>query len=130
MNRFVFSLAALFFAFVTPAAAQSNSATLQFTRPSVYMYALPDAYIDVNGTRMTNLANGSSYKGSVKPGPVTIVVTNWQSPGRSTLSFRAVAGKTYRFTIAPRTQNLVATVAGGLIGQAIEGGGMFQITRN
>ena len=108
--------------------AQSKTATIQITRPSAYMFALPDAYIDVNGTRVTNLENGGSYKGSVKPGPVTIVVTNWQSPGRSVASFRAVPGKTYRFVIEPRGQSLVASVAGGLIGMAIEGGGMFQIT--
>jgi len=58
---------------------------------------------------------------------VTVVVTNWQSPGRSTASFKAVAGKTYRFTIVPRTESLVASVAGGFIGLAIEGGGMFAI---
>jgi hypothetical protein len=92
------------------------------------MYALPDAYIDVNGARVTNLPNGGSYKGSVRPGPVTIVVTNWQSPGRSVASFRAVPGKTYRFVIEPRGQSLVAVLAGGVIGMAIEGGGMFQIT--
>ena len=110
------------------AMAQSKTATIQITRPSAYTFALPDAYIDVNGARVTNLPNGGSYKGSVRPGPVTIVVTNWQSPGRSVASFRAVPGKTYRFVIEPRGQSLVASVAGGIIGMAIEGGGMFQIT--
>ena len=108
--------------------SQATAQSIQITRPGAYMFALPDAYIDVNGTRVTNLANGASYKGSVKPGPVTIVVTNWQSPGRSVASFRAVPGKTYRFVIEPRGQSLVASVAGGIIGMAIEGGGMFQIT--
>ena len=92
------------------------------------MYALSDAYIDVNGNRVTNLPDGGSYKGSVKPGPVTIVVTNWQSPGRSVASFRATPGKTYRFTVTPRGESLAAGLALGLIGTAIEGGGMFQIT--
>jgi len=92
------------------------------------MFGLADAYIDVNGARVINLVNGGSYRGSVRPGPVTIVVTNWQSPGRSVASFRAVPGKTYRFVIEPRGQSLVASVAGGIIGMAIEGGGMFQIT--
>ena len=111
------------------AVAQSKTATIQITRPSAYIYALSDAYIDVNGIRVTNLANGGSYKGSVKAGPVTIVVTNWQSPGRSVASFKAAPGKTYRFTVTPRGQSVVAGLALGLVGTAIEGGGMFQITQ-
>src|SRR3954465_4524737 len=127
MTRFAFSLAVLSFVAATPAAAGPNSATIQITRPSAFMYALPDAYIDVNGARLTNLSNGASFKGSVKPGPVTIVVTNWQSPGRSTASFKAVAGKTYRFTVTPRVESLIAS---GLLAAAIEGGGMFAIKQN
>jgi hypothetical protein len=125
MNRFV---TGSLFVLCVVAPSQTSAQTIQITRPAAYMYALPDAYIDVNGTRVTNLPNGGSYKGSVKPGPVTIVVTNWQSPGRSVASFRAGPGKTYRFVIEPRGQSLVASVAGGIIGMAIEGGGMFQIT--
>jgi hypothetical protein len=116
------------FALCVVAPAQAVAQTIQITRPSAYIYALSDAYIDVNGIRVTNLANGGSYKGSVKPGPVTIVVTNWQSPGRSIASFRAAPGKTYRFTVTPRSESMVAGLALGLIGTAIEGGGMFQIT--
>ena len=116
------------FALCVIAPTQSVAQTIQITRPSAYIYALSDAYIDVNGTRATNLANGGSYKGSVKPGPVTIVVTNWQSPGRSVASFKAAPGKTYRFTVAPRGQSVVAGLALGLVGAAIEGGGMFEIT--
>ena len=118
----------LLFALCVVAPTQGVAQTIQITRPSAYIYALSDAYIDVNGARVTNLAAGGSYKGSVKPGPVTIVVTNWQSPGRSVASFRAVPGKTYRFTIMPRNESVVAGLALGLVGTAIEGGGMFQIT--
>ena len=110
------------------APTQGVAQSIQITRPSAYIYALSDAYIDVNGNRVTNLPNGGSYKGSVKPGPVTIVVTNWQSPGRSVTSFRAVPGKTYRFTVTPRGESVVAGLALGLVGAAIEGGGMFLIT--
>ena len=111
------------------APTQGVAQTIEITRPSSFMYALSDAYIDVNGNRVTNLPDGGAYKGSVKPGPVTIVVTNWQSPGRSVASFRAAPGKTYRFTVTPRSESMVAGLALGLIGTAIEGGGMFQITR-
>ena len=120
----------LLFALCVVAPTQATAQSIQITRPSAYIYALSDAYIEVNGTRVTNLANGGSYKGSVKAGPVTIVVTNWQSPGRSVASFRAAPGKTYRFTVTPRGESVVAGLALGLIGTAIEGGGMFAITRN
>ena len=124
MTRFA---ACLLFALCVAAPTGSVAQTLQLTRPSSFMYALSDAYIDVNGARVTALQDGGSYKGAVKPGPVTIVVTNWQSPGRSVASFRAVPGKTYRFTVTPRSESVVAGMALGLIGTAIEGGGMFQI---
>ena len=125
MKRFA---SVFLFALCVVAPSQGVAQSIQITRPSSYIYALSDAYIDVNGARVTNLANGGSYKGSVKAGPVTIVVTNWQSPGRSVASFRAAPGKTYRFTVTPRGQSVVAGLALGLIGTAIEGGGMFQIT--
>jgi hypothetical protein len=118
----------LLFALCVAAPSQGVAQSIQITRPSSFMYALSDAYIDVNGNRVANLPDGGSYKGSVKPGPVTIVVTNWQSPGRSVASFRAAPGKTYRFTVTPRGESLAAGLALGLIGTAIEGGGMFQIT--
>jgi hypothetical protein len=111
------------------APSQALAQSIEITRPSSFMYALSDAYIDGNGNRATNLPDGGSYKGSVNPGPVTITVTNWQSPGRSIASFRAMSGKTYRFTVAPRSESVVAGMALGLIGTAIEGGGMFQISR-
>ena len=125
MTRFAAALSfAMCVACTTPITAQ----TIEITRPSAFLYAMADAAIEVNGTKVAGLSNGATYKGPVKPGPVTIVVTNWQSPGRSVASFRAVPGKTYRFVIEPRGQSLVAVLAGGVIGMAIEGGGMFQIT--
>ncbi len=119
----------LLFALCVVAPSQAVAQTIQITRPSaLHVCAWRTQYIDVNGTRVTDLANGGTYKGSVKPGPVTIVVTNWQSPGRSVASFRAAPGKTYRFTVTPRGESMAAGLALGLIGTAIEGGGMFQIT--
>ena len=107
---------------------QALAQTIQITRPSSFLYSLSDAAIEVNGTKVAGLANGATYKGSVKPGPVTIAVSNWQSPGRSVASFKAAPGKTYRFTVTARGESAVAGLALGLIGAALEGGGMFQIT--
>jgi hypothetical protein len=113
---------------VVVASSQGVAQSIQITRPSSFLYSLADAAIEVNGTKVAGLSNGATYKGSVKPGPVTIVVTNWQSPGRSVASFRAAPGKTYRFTVTPRGESMAAGLALGLIGNALEGGGMFQIT--
>jgi len=118
----------LLFALCVVAPSQGVAQTIEITRPSSFLYGMADAAIEVNGTKVTGLSNGGTYKGSVKPGPVTIVVTNWQSPGRSVASFRAAPGKTYRFTVTPRGESMAAGLALGLIGTAIEGGGMFQIT--
>jgi hypothetical protein len=126
MTRIVAALSlAVWVACTTPLAAQ----TIEITRPSNFLYAIADAAIEVNGTKVAGLSNGATYKGPVRPGPVTIVVTNWQSPGRSVASFRAVPGKTYRFTVTPRGESMAAGLALGLIGAALEGGGMFQISR-
>ena len=119
----------LLFALCVAAPSQGVAQSIQITRPSAYMFALPDAYIDVNGTRVVHLSNGGTYKGAVRPGPVTIVVSNWQSFGRSSVSFVAAPGRTYRFTVTPRPG---ALFPGGAIGIALggSGGGMFAITRN
>src|SRR5687768_8143806 len=118
----------LLFALCVVAPSQGGAQTIEITRPSAFLYGMADAAIEVNGTKVVGLSSGATYKGAVKPGPVTIVVTNWQSPGRSVASFRAAPGKTYRFTVTPRGESMAAGLALGFIGTAIEGGGMFQIT--
>ena len=45
----------------------------------------------------------------------------------TTYSFKALPGKTYRFNVSPHTGNFVASLAGGLVGSAIEGHGAFEI---
>jgi hypothetical protein len=116
------------FALCVVAPSQGVAQTIEIARPSAFLYGMADAAIEVNGTKVAGLSSGATYKGSVKPGPVTIVVTNWQSPGRSVASFRAAPGKTYRFTVTPRGESMAVGLALGFIGAAIEGGGMFQIT--
>lgn len=83
--------------------------------------------MEVNGEQVVNLGVGETYKGSIRPGPTVISASAWSSPGRSTYSFNAKAGKVYRFQVYPRSSNLVAGLAAGVWGQVIEGGGSFEV---
>ena len=91
------------------------------------LYMAMSASVEVNGQKVASLGRGETYNGIVPPGPVEVRVSNWSAPGASSYSFKAVPGKTYRFTVGPRGGNFVATMAGGLIGSAIEGHGAFEI---
>jgi hypothetical protein len=52
----------------------------------------------------------------------------WSAPGRYTLRFTAESGKSYRFLVSPRAENIAAGIAGGIIGMTVEGNGPFKIT--
>ncbi|WP_246739135.1 hypothetical protein [Bradyrhizobium aeschynomenes] len=54
-------------------------------------------------------------------------MSTWSSPGSSSIRFTAVPGKTHRMIVGPRGNNFAASMVGGLIGAAIEGGGAFEI---
>jgi hypothetical protein len=56
-----------------------------------------------------------------------VSVSAWSSPGASSQRFNAEPGKTYRFAVSPRSENFAASMVGGFVGQAVEGGGAFQI---
>lgn len=111
-------------------ASSANAAgrtTLSITRSTDLLYVAASASVEVNGKKVASLGRGESYTGDLGPGPTVVRVSAWSSPGASTYSFKAVPGKTYRLTVSPRSGNFVAGMAGGLIGQAIEAGGAFQI---
>ena len=93
------------------------------------------ALIDVNDTHVADLAPGQTYIGGVPPGPANVTATGTAEPGHYTVKFDAVAGKTYAFQVAPRTDAtrrvaMMAGLAGYLIEAAAKGetGGPFKIT--
>jgi hypothetical protein len=108
-------------------AAPAGKTTLSITRSSDMLYMAMSASIEVNGQKVASLERGETYTGVVAPGPVEIRVSNWSAPGASSYSFKATPGKTYRFTVSPHGGNFVASMAGGLIGSAIEGHGAFEM---
>lgn len=111
----------------SPTVAAGPRAGIAITRPAELLYYGAPATVEVNGQQVANLSAGESYSGSVRPGPTTITVSNWSSPGHSSYRFNAAAGKTYRFQVKPRSANLMAGFAAGFVGQVIEGGGPFAL---
>ncbi len=105
-----------------------GQASLTITRSSGMMYAAASAVVELNGTKIASLSAGETYTGPVAAGPAVVTVSAWQSPGRSSHSFTVQPGKAYRLEVSPRGESLAVAVVGGVVGQAIEGGGMFRIT--
>ena len=46
----------------------------------------------------------------------TLTVSHWSSPGQYTLRFNAEANKRYAFQISPRSEQMLAGMAVGLVG--------------
>lgn len=91
------------------------------------MYFGAPVTVELNGAKIASISKGETYTGGIAPGPAVVAVSAWSSPGASTYRFHAEPGKTYRFTVTPRGANFAVGMAGGLVGQAIEGGGAFDI---
>lgn len=91
---------------------------------SANMLASP-AKFEVNGAQVAVLAVTDDYSGAVAPGQVTLTVLS-SSGGRYSYRFKADAGRTYRFILAPR-QNITAEGLAAGPGQAIETAGPFGI---
>lgn len=100
-------------------------AGLAISRENVANMIASPAKLEVNGTPVASLAITDDYAGTVAPGQVTLTVVSL-SGGRYSYRFKADAGKTYRFLVAPR-QNITAQGLAAGPGQAIETAGPFGI---
>jgi hypothetical protein len=100
----------------TTAAVAPGQATVTITRTDSYQAALLDVEVTANGAKFASIANGATFTGGINPGPVTLSVSHWSSPGGFTTRFNAEAGKRYAFQISPRAEQLVAGLAVGLVG--------------
>ena len=100
-----------------PAAAVApGQAIVTITRIEGYQAALLDVEVTANGAKFASIANGATFTGGIKPGPVTLSVSHWSSPGGYTTRFNAEAGKRYAFQISPRSEQMIAGMAIGLVG--------------
>ena len=109
----------------TPVAPGQASITI--TRSSDLLFVAAPAYVELNGSRIASLGRGETYSGGVPPGSATLTVSTWSTPGATSYQFNIEPGKSYRFTVSPRGENFGASMAAGLVGQAIEGGGAFKV---
>jgi len=101
--------------------------TITVTRSTDSLYYAATPAVDVNGNKVADLRPGESYTGGIAPGATVVTASSWSSPGKSSYSFTAQPGKTYRLVVKPHSGNFLAVMAGGLVGQAIEGHGQFEI---
>ena len=104
-----------------------GQASISITRSSDLLYVAISASVELNGIKIASLGRGETYTSGAAPGPAALTVSTWSSPGASSYRFTIEPGKTYRFTVSPRGANMAAGMAAGLIGQALEGGGAFEI---
>lgn len=115
----------------TPAAtmtsAPAGKAQVVITRSSDMLYVAAAARVDLNGMRAASLWRGESYSGVVDPGLLTISTDAWSAPGRSAIRFNVEPGKAYFIELAPNAGSMWSGAALGLVGQAIEGNGPFQL---
>ena len=133
------------------AASGSAQATITISRSDDLSFRAAAASVEVNGKALTTLAAGRTYTGQLPAGPAVIKVSAWTAPisigshrlpsGSTSYRFNVEAGKTYSFTISPRSTPATTQEANvgtahdsaidvtGSIGEPItEGsGGPFQI---
>jgi len=95
------------------AASGAAQATVTISRSDDFTYRAAAASIELNGKPLANLAAGRSYTGQLPAGPAVIKISAWSAPisigshrlpsGSTSYRFNAEAGKTYNFTISPRS---------------------------
>jgi hypothetical protein len=110
-----------------PATPAPGQASLTIARSSNPLYLAAAASVDVNGVNFASLPVGGSHTGAIAPGPTVITASAWSAPGRYSIRFNAEPGKSYRVVVTPRGAPMLAGMAGGIVGQVVEGGGPFQV---
>ena len=131
-------------------ASGAAQATVTISRSDDLTYRAAAASIEVNGKPMATLAAGRTYTGQLPAGPAVIKVSAWTAPisigshrlpsGSASYRFNVEAGKTYSFTISPRStpatqeagrdtaHDNASDATGSIGGATTEGsGGPFQI---
>jgi hypothetical protein len=100
-----------------PAAAiAAGQAIVTITRTDSFQAAGLSVEVTANGAKFASVDNGATFTGGINPGPVTLTVSHWSSPGQYTVRFNAEAGKRYAFQISPRSEQMLAGIAVGFAG--------------
>jgi len=95
------------------ASASSAQATVTISRSDDMTFRAAAASVELNGKPIATLAAGRSYTAQLPAGSAVIKVSAWTAPisigshrlpsGSTSYRFNVEAGKTYSFTISPRT---------------------------
>jgi len=99
-----------------PAPKRAGGATIVVTRADERLNWALDANIEVNGQPFVKLAKGATYRGGVRPGPTVITVNHWSTPGKYSVKFTAQPGRSYRFVVSSREEQMWAGALFGLSG--------------
>jgi len=103
-----------------------GKARLYFMRDSGFMASGSNARIQVNGRTTPGLAMGGFIYTDEKAGNIYIKIDGGPfTPGDAKLTLNADAGKTYYFSVAPNTSNIMAGAVFGLLGSAAQGDGTY-----
>lgn len=105
----------------------AGKALITISRSTDLLYFAVPARVDLNGMRSASLSRGETFATVVDPGQITITTDAWSAPGRSTIRFNTQPDKHYRIEISPNGGAMWSGAALGLVGQAMEGNGPFQL---
>ncbi|MBK67611.1 MAG: hypothetical protein CMP22_05735 [Rickettsiales bacterium] len=99
---------------------KSGEARIIIERDNSLLYMAAPATVRSNGTKIASLGRGGSIVQNITEGRNHLTVGTPMSYGRSALSYTAKAGKTYYFTVSPRSEMMGKVAALGMIGDAID----------
>jgi len=113
----------------------STEANVYFKRISAFVFSGTRAMIKVNDQDFGSLYNNDFLKINVHPGNQTLTVAGDPLAGvfgRTDINVNLRAGESYYFLTSVRSGKGLATVLGGIIGQAATGGPFTiqQVTKN
>jgi len=107
---------------------ETGKVRLYFMRDSAFMASGSNARILVNGRKMPGLSMGGFIYTDEKPGNIYIKVDGGSfTPGDVKLTLNAEVGKTYYFSVAPNTGNIMAGAFFGILGSAARGDGTYVV---
>lgn len=107
--------------------APAGKSQIIINRSTDMLYVAAAARVDINGMRAASLWRGETFNTIVEPGQLTISTDAWSAPGRTAIRFNVEPNKSYAVEIAPNAGAMWSGAAFGLVGQAIEGNGPFQL---
>ncbi|MDX2027197.1 MAG: hypothetical protein SFW62_01025 [Alphaproteobacteria bacterium] len=109
----------------------SGKSRLVIYRDTDMTYMGVTARVEVNGQKVAELWRGDAYATNVAPGPVTIAADAWSSPGRYSITLKALPDMDYTLEISPRgplASGVLLGVGGMALDSAVnENSGSFQI---